>query len=198
MGLDRQYSSFSSNFFRRFTKFLHLSWKSRSEILQVYLSLFLSQSPIGTISPGGLRGRSPPQDVDPLSTILGRRRWGQQKSCFESAETRTTGIGDYCYKVILWITVIADFQIPTDLLGNLILGKINLRFFNGPGVYLSQKLARYAWRPINRLAFAKTTYFVSKPVKVKIDNIKLILVQFILSLIVDQKLLHFGYYSGKT
>ena len=35
---------------------------------------------------------SPPR-VDPLSAILGRRRrrWGQQKSCFKSAENRAAG-----------------------------------------------------------------------------------------------------------
>merc|ERR1712030_256182 len=37
-------------------------------------------------------GGEPPPSVDPLPTWLGRRRrWGQQKSCFKSAENRAVG-----------------------------------------------------------------------------------------------------------
>ena len=39
-----------------------------------------------------LRRAQLPFRVDPLSAILGRRRWGQPKSCFKSAENRVAMI----------------------------------------------------------------------------------------------------------
>ena len=117
--------------------------------------------------------------VDPLSSWLWKGEVTLKRS-FKSAENRRarslwvaahryTSIS--CASKLLWVygfraiwswkKLSSEFSFHRNLLRNLILEKTS-QFFSGPGVYLSQKLIWYDWRPICILSFELIKYLGSK------------------------------------